>query len=200
MKKNVLALVILVISGAVFALDFGVGAKSGVGIYNLNTNQSGIDSGWNARTLFFGVFGDATYVRLQIDYEMSVAGETYNGSSSLGFTNTRFSYLNFTLLGKYPINLLPLKLWPALGIRYALALSYLLEGVDLLSASNQALSDWYIVVGGGADINLGGHFFLTIESLYARNLTANPATTAPPSGSTITGSDLQTSVGIGYRF
>jgi hypothetical protein len=202
MKKIVLGLMILLVSGAVFAQSFGVGVKGGTGFYNINKNQSGIDTGWNATTLFFGVFADATYARLQIDYEMSVGGQTYmTGFSPVSFTDTRFSYLNFTLLGKYPINLMPLKLWPALGIRHALALSYIFEGADLLSAADQALCDWYLVVGVGADIGLGGGgFFLTIESLYAYNLTANPSTIAPPSGMTITGSDIQIAVGIGYRF
>jgi len=202
MKKILVLVCVLCFVGiGVFAQDLALsaGVQAGMSFYNLNDNFSSNDYGWNMTTFLGGVFFDATYIRLSADFQMGLGGQFYVNSTTTDFDSLSVSYINLTLLGKYPFDLGGIKIWPAIGLRYALALNYEINGSDFLSASNADLSDFYIVGGVGMDYDLGG-LYITVQALYCLNLTANPTTNEPASGETISAQDIQISAGVGFGF
>jgi hypothetical protein len=201
MKKLCLVLVILIIPAALFAQDFkvGAGAKGGITFYNYNVSYSGLNVGENMTNLLAGAFLDLTYVRLDIDYEMFLSGQVYTPFGTADIIDTSIGYLDFTLLGKYPFKLGMIKLWPAVGARFALPLIYTMSGTNVLEDPTADLADFYIMAGGGVDIDLGG-VFITVQALYGFNLTPNQTTTTPPAGYTLSGSDIEISAGVGFTF
>jgi len=202
MKKGTIILILLTISMTLFAQNmvFSGGVKGGLGFYNLNGKDSGSEIGNNMIDLNLGVFADATYFRLTVDYEMFLSGKHYEvGFGEVKLIATEMRYINISVLGKYPINLGIVKLWPAVGGRYSVPLRYVLENADWLSLPGAKLDDFYIIGGAGADMDFGA-IYLSIQVLYCYNITPEIGFSGPPPTIKFNGSNIECTVGVGFIF
>jgi hypothetical protein len=200
MKKLLIGLIILTISYALFAQEIGNswGGKAGITIYNFNEDDGTDDYGWNIYNFIIGVYGDFKYIRIMADYEFSFRGEGYVDSAGADFSSVDIGFFNLTLLAKNPFDLGSITIWPALGLRYSLVLSYIIEGTDFLAYSDEDLSDYYLVGGVGIDFYFD-ELILTLQAFYDYNLTPNPST-IEASGYSFSGSDIEISITFGFGF
>ncbi|MBN2533942.1 MAG: hypothetical protein JXB88_13715 [Spirochaetales bacterium] len=193
-------------------VSFGVQAGGGILVYEL---KYGLDEyKWkttNTDTILeFGAFVTSTYARLTVSYAMSLGGfeelrTVDDGDETVTTTgypeDYTMSILNVELLGKYPIKLGSVVIWPAAGILYSMVLRLNLgNGGEDEDLTNYTLNDLYLSFGCGADFTMTGNFFVTANALFSFNLTPNRLLDEDleiiftPSGYTIRGY-----IGLGYR-
>lgn len=174
MKKIIFIMMMAMLTVTLFAVDMSAGG--GVS-YDLSSStlkaEAGSDemsSNMALSALSFGVFFDATYIQLGLDYGLTVAGtDTYEetGSSTVteDFTDI-ITFLNFEIFAKYPIDMGSFVLFPIGGVEQMLNLTVEDEdGVDLKKDMTDDGKDWlnqtWIKLGVGADFPIS-------ESLYIR--------------------------------
>jgi len=208
MKKIIGIVVLVLLAATMYAqnIEFGVGGSAGL---MLDFNTMSIDDidtsiSINHTMLFFGVCLDATFVRLGIDYALNVAqsGKLEYGSTEIdaefedGYS---ISFLSISLLGKYPIDLGGVIIWPAAGIRYALCLAYDIDGdgEDDLT-DDDALNDLFALIGVGADIT-AGPVVVSPSLIFGYNLTSNPTTEDLPDDVSILNFNIQFGVSVIYK-
>jgi hypothetical protein len=200
MKGLWIGVLLLCVSGMLGAqkVELRAGPAGGTTVYNFTNHTPGADTGWTTLNAVAGAWVDATYARLSIDFEQSLVGYAYTGSSPtmpVNLPDSDLSYVNFTLIGKYPFTLGPLSVWPAAGIRYTVCVTYLEGGANRMTFSTHDLNDFYLMGGGGVDISLGGPY-LTLQGLFGYNLTPSLDTGGT---TTDTGYDIEVSAGLGFH-
>lgn len=203
MAKRLSVLFFLACAVSLYAQDsrFSIGLKAGASLFC--NDQSG--SGLAAVDFAGGAYFDLIYARLCVDYETALGGSTYDATSAdTAFSQTSFSFLNLSLVGKLPVNAGIFKLWPALGLRCQLPLSFTLSGNNLMGSEPLGVPEWYLLGGWGIDADLGG-FSLTCQVLYAGLLFGNPLVVSLPFPLTgtadvhVSGSELEITFGIGIK-
>jgi opacity protein-like surface antigen len=196
-----------------------------------------INAGQETNQLNYGFFAffDATYGEFSVFYQNGV--NTWEESYTIaGLDNSRLrpnsgegweSVLGFSLLGKYPFNLnTQVTVFPLLGVEYQISLKQertqsdgwvydRADGLREKDKDNNAylLHDWnslWVNLGGGADFNLSGNFFLRGVLLYGirtmtpyeiKNLDLMKAMAGDPKPK-LTGltSGPSVRISVGYRF
>jgi hypothetical protein len=114
--------------------------------------------------LGFGIFGDATYAFLGVEYAMAL-GRTHRITLvSSGVTVTDDEYelpvgfsmnvLGITIFGKFPFDFGAFSIWPACGIKYSVVINLDIDEDDVGEyLSPLDLNDFFIIGG-----NWGGLF------------------------------------------
>jgi hypothetical protein len=202
MKKIVALLALtLVVSGAAFGLpelklSFGGGALlpmvfgNGIKAGNYRSTNTAIGVGAFA-------FLDATFV--EADFAFFGGGLTRkisNGSNSSS-TSGSFAALDLSLLGKYPIPLGRMTVFPLLGIDYMIVVSA--EYNDREVDKPNDLSSFAFDFGAGLDFPLGDRLYLRGELLYAIRLPSEAQQDAKNSSNDyILGNGPTIKVAVGY--
>jgi hypothetical protein len=195
-------------AGGFFGADFGGGIK---------VSATGYEGAMEMPKLGGGgfLFFDAAYAELNVafaagSYTMKGTGDLEGGSESEG----SWTSLNIGLLGKYPIALGKITLFPLLGAEYQLVLSTKdengdeyrnLDG-DEAPGDNSAL--WFRL-GVGLDYNISDHLYLRGELLYGMRLASKMENdlvdmmSASASGADVDynlGHGIQAKLALGYAF
>jgi opacity protein-like surface antigen len=180
MKKgiSVLILAALVATGAFAQIALSAG---GGGFFDLGLPLA---EGADDNTLTFGAFGffDATYAEADVAFGYGKQDKI----TTLG--------LEFSLLGKYPVALGSVTVFPLLGIKYNRVLSASNDGNSIDDAGE--LSYLGFQFGAGVDYPLSGALFLRGELLW--NLNLYPSDT--DADDTFQSHGPRLKVGVGYSF
>lgn len=217
MKRLLFCSVLLVVCVTVFAqIDVSAGAHAGY-LYADFTYKYKEDAdnylvfSQVDNVLGFGAFVDATYVRLNAEYAMSLNATQKTvlcvaGSKSESSADSPDGYsmhlLNVFLLGKYPIALGPVTIWPTAGALYSMLLSWDNngDGVDD-DLSTVARNDVYVVAGCGIDFPITQQIFLTGSALFNWDLMpVDEKGYDPAPEETYTQWFITARVGVGFRF
>jgi hypothetical protein len=229
MKKITAVLLVLVcVSAALSAQDFGLSAGGG-GLFNANfTSLVLTDDGKNNKASDknsyqvgggFYAFFDATYAEATVG--MLFGNFNSDGSNSKGINTTA---LTLGVYGKYPIGIAGFSLFPMLGIEGQINVAASYDGKaaegKYLEEFNKQFSFFWFKAGVGADIPIATNLFLRGEALYGIRLnTENErntingvskdkldefgdliGTTSYKAYSAIVGHGLDIRLAIGYRF
>ena len=122
--------------------------------------------------LTIGGFFDANYVRVGVDYMMSAGDGTAEFDGREEDITSTFSFLNISALGKYPVDFGTAKVWGGIGIMYSMNLSIEDEDGEDITSEDQAIDDFYVIAGIGADIAAGPVFICPAVN-FGYNLTPN---------------------------
>jgi hypothetical protein len=207
MKKLLFLLFFFILPGLLFAespLYMGAGIKTG---YLLSMPGSEYEiMGTTTKEfqllhdIIAGAYFDADYVRIDIDFAIMLAGNQYTDGDPVDFPSDNFiSYINVTLLLKYPIKLGGVKLWPGVGARYAFCIGYTLGGTNYLESDDADLNDIYMSGGLGLDIP-AGPLCITPSILFHYNITPNPLKEIPIPGILISWFDIEVGIGLAFMF
>jgi hypothetical protein len=146
-----------------FSLSTGAGGLfSTSGIYKIKT---GIDAQTITAIGSGGyIFFDASFAELTVEF----SGGKLVGSLPNGWSHTA---LKLSFLGKYPLNLDSLTLFPIAGIDYRIILAVMDEngGKWPVSDTREYNALWF-QFGGGADYSINQTFYLRGEILYGFRL------------------------------
>lgn len=201
MKNLFMAGFFLLVMGAV---AFASPQRMQVGVtglydhYNYTVSSSGVSFTDDRNNLVIGAFFDAIYARFIAEYQTMLSGtQSLAGISADYPSNSSISFVNLIALGKYPFQLGTTALWPAIGIRYSIPLTYTVSGTNYLSNSNADVADLYVCLGGGVDFALGS-VIVGLSAFYDLSLTPNQTKTAPAAGISLTGFDLELSLNVGF--
>jgi hypothetical protein len=185
------------------------------------------DSRAGTRTLGIGGFAffDVMYAEISLDFSYGLhTGFTKIGDADASTTDAGSSLnLGFSLLGKYPVDMGAVILYPMAGLGYNIVLSSKdasgnnpYENVDDRSAASD-LSQFFLMAGGGLDYSINRNVYLRVQALFqmrfANKVTRDGVDLAnkgwddmgePYKSGATTSSSLgigpRIKVGIGYRF
>ena len=219
MKKLVILVFALFITVGIHAQNFSIssGVDALFNLYNLNYRNEADSDNYTTtdqadKILGFGIWFDATFARLSVDYTMSlnftrhavaVAGGTTVGDSEVdspdGYARTN---ILITLVGKYPFDIGGIKIFPEVGLAYNYMMFLDDDGDgdnDLEEHDNEDVNDFYIIAGGGIDISVN---FVVITAVieFGYDLTPNIYTDEPASTESYSCWFLQFKLGVGYKF
>jgi outer membrane protein W len=207
MKKSIsiLVLLALVTVGGAFAQGFGLSAGGGL-LFDYSANNGIEASGFytGTRTTSFGgfIFFDATYAELDVSFAYGSVTGVYDWPVLGSGTEDAGSVmqLGFTLLGKYPIDLGAVTLFPLVGVGYNAVLSW--SDPDGNKADKPGdMSQFGILAGVGIDKNLTDALYLRAEALFQLRLPSKAMSDAAVGGASATlGMGAVVKVGVGYRF
>jgi len=202
-KKVVLVLLMAaLVAGGVFA--DGLSAGGGL-LFDLSGNN-GVKSGdayAGIRNTSFGAYGffDATYVEIDVSFARgSLTMVAEGGGASASADAGSVMQLGLGIMGKYPIELGSVVLFPLFGINYNMVLSWSVDGESYDKPGD--LSQLGILGGVGADFGLTDSLYIRAEGLFqlrlANKLMKDMASEG--SASTTLGMGPRIQVGIGYKF
>jgi hypothetical protein len=225
-KVPFVGLVFLIATGA-FADNkhlFSFGLMEGVsweqrnahseGQYQGNTAYSGSETQSSKATgLTLGFFADFTFVEASLSVlgqlgpyhveDSSNAPGLFSQSSSPDL-DTRLVNANIRILGKWPIRVRDVMLFPLAGPEYSRNL-YVnrnpRNGYSMTDDDISELTNWFVDVGGGADFPMGDLCFLRLEALYGINMNPlNHQVKNQFTGSyTFSGSRTSFNLALGFR-
>ena len=203
MKKGILVLALLVF------ISFGAFAQMSAGgglLFDLSSNN-GVKEGniyGGFRIVSFGgfVFFDAHYVEADVYFaggsvDIVAKAGGISGSVDAG----SFTQLGFSLLGKYPIEMGELTVFPLFGINYNIVLSYKLpNGEKFPESAAEWFSQFGFQAGAGLDYNLNDNLYLRASALLHLRLPMKFCKDDISSSETATlGIGPVIKVAIGYR-
>jgi opacity protein-like surface antigen len=198
--------------GVLMDMSFGNGTK--VDIKMPYVEQSGTSG---MRNISFGpyLFFDATFAEAALYLSFGSLTPTYEGES--GDESLFATQFGFTLLGKYPIDLGTITVFPLLGISYNIPLSISYKGESMDDPTDY--SQFGLLVGGGLDYNLNSNLYirgqLMLQMRFASKVTSDRVDEAEKYkkemesyGMKVDKYDVSTTlgfgpvirIGIGYRF
>ena len=189
MKKliAVIALLVLALGAHAAGLQAGAGASAGFFIKEMLTSLASpavssdtTDTHW---PVGFTAFFDSPYVQANVGYSQSLLGhekstQTISGSTST-LVNTDIAatkgYLSIAVLGKYPLALGPVSLFPLIGLAVDFnVLAMDASGNDLkASMTDQQKADenqFWVKAGVGADVMIFGKAFIRPELIAGLKL------------------------------
>ncbi len=174
--------------------DLLVGGNVGYGSVIVTESNNDITRTQPMFTL--GGFVDATYLRLGVDYTKTMGDTDYEVED---FSTSGDSYkttnLNFSVLGKLPVDFGSIKIWAGAGIMYSLNLTEEVNGRDVGSHSD--IDDFYLLAALGADIAVTDAVFICPAATLGYNLTPNP--TDPEASGDWDGYMWTLSLGVGFK-
>jgi len=216
--KRILIALLMVVSVATFVsaqkIDMMAGIQGSYIPWNITGDSSGSGS-FDMSLMDFGVFVDATYVRVDIAFgfnvsDMLITSKNSSGTVEYVYTNTNISVSVFSIsiVGKYPIEATKgVNLWPALGFGYDMMLSikskdgkidYAKDGYGYFKFDD--MSDLYLLLGLGGDIAVSDNLAIVPMLLYGLNLTPKITKEDTPASVTWSGYKFVLSLGVGYKF
>ncbi|MBN1698273.1 MAG: hypothetical protein JW881_12235 [Spirochaetales bacterium] len=207
MKRFPLVLTVFMLTGSLFAgspLQLAAGIKTGYVLSVSGSKYEIMGTTYESLQLLHdivaGAYFDAEFVRIDIDWSMMLAGGWFmDGDEIDPYTDNFISFINATLLLKYPISLGGVKLWPAFGARYAFCIGYTLDGDNYLESDDTQLNDIYMCGGLGLDIP-AGPLAITPFVLFHYNITPNPEKDIAIPGMTISWFDIEAGIGVAFLF
>jgi len=202
MKKGifVLALLAILATGA-FAQGFSLAAGGGLLFdwsFNNGVESGSIYAGW--RNMSFGGYGffDATYAEVDVSFAYGLLSIVTEPSSSYD-PDMSMLQLGFSVLGKFPIGISKLTIFPLLGVSYNLVLSAEVDGVSASKPSED--NQLGFLAGAGLDFPLTGGLFLRGETLFHLRLPSEDMNDQTGGGwDTTFGMGPQIKIGVGYKF
>ena len=205
MKRASIIALIIIISVQCFGdkISFSVGATAAIEPVWLIAKDSitgdTITFSWMQWTA--GGFIDATYVQVGVYYAFS--GTIQRTLDSGGYVtdiagdDNSLGLLEMTALGKYPILLGPMVIYPVLEFEYSICISVHDFNTPFFKVNTKDFSDFYALGGVGADIRMGKKLFLRLLALFGYNLTAKPPTDI--SGAKWSGFKVGGNASIGFK-
>ncbi len=188
MKKFISVFVIVVLMGAAaFAIETsaGGGVKYTNTMSNLEASESPVTieiSSAMSEVAIYGFF-DAKYIQIDLGYSMITGGslkESLDGMGPLDFSNSADfkgsgSYLTLGVLGKYPIQVGSVTLFPLLGMESKLNLTLKDEDgndvkKDMTSSEKSNLNQLWFKAGIGADLNITPKVYVRPSILFGTKL------------------------------
>jgi len=243
MKKIIAVLVIFVCVGTALSAQINMSAGGGVLLdmsFGNGTKFANGDNGFTAgsRNISFGGYGffDATYAEASISFAygslartIKTKGNYKEEDADMGEDGEKIgsvTQLGITLLGKYPIDIGPLTVFPLAGIGYNMVLSqkdkdkkavkYGEISLDSTKEPDESplkwMSQFAILAGGGLDFDITSNLYLRGSVLlqlrfankYQRDMVdfveKLPGKEADDKWSTTLGFGPVLKVGVGYRF
>ncbi len=174
--------------------DLLVGGNVGYG--RVIVTESNNDITRSQPMFSLGGFLDATYLRLSADYSATLGNSDYEvGDYSTSGDSYKTTNMNFSVLGKLPIDVGAIKIWGGVGIMYSWNLTEEVDGNDVGSHSD--IDDFYLLGAFGADIAITDAVFICPAATVGYNLTPNP--TDPEVSGDWDGYMLTLSIGVGFK-
>lgn len=202
MKKIAVILMTLLCAGALSAEGIKVSAGADVG-FSMDSLKSTASLGTITQsfyTLDVKGFLDFTYAVVSIGYstQMGVLSSaqvsSYYGNLTTNY-DTKMNFLTFSFLAKYPYKMSGVTLFPLLGVEYDMVVN---SNTSVISESQAAgYNDFFLVLGGGADLDLSSKVYLRPALTYGFNLTPLPTTSS--SSMTYSGGKLRADLALGLR-
>jgi opacity protein-like surface antigen len=204
MKKALAVVVLAAVMGtAAFAVPaFSISAGAG-GLFNagfgggVEFDNEDYDP---SATLGFGGFAflDATFAELDVAFVYATTSEDAGGKTY----DITSPGLQFSLLGKYPIELGPVVVFPLLGANYTYVLSVSVDGTEDDNFDSADASVWGFSGGCGLDFELIPNLYLRGEVLYNINLPPKEATDAASdyNGTAKISHGPTVKLAVGYKF
>jgi len=176
MKKRIAILVALalVATGAFaqFSMSTGGGLLANPSFNNgVDIEGGGVSGsvGLDITSIGGFAFFDVTYVELDVSFAYGIATMYTKGAAvDSGTDDTNIMSVGFTLLGKYPINLGKITIFPLLGVEYNLVLwekDGMGDGYKPMDLSQLGFQG-----GVGLDFGLTNKLFLRAETLFQLRL------------------------------
>jgi opacity protein-like surface antigen len=218
-KKLVLALLLMTvfICGAFAQVNFSAG---GGGLFDYS-GRNGIknEDGYSGfRNMSFGgfIFFDVTYAELDVNFaygSLSYVTKDYESGEKTNSDNTSGTalQLGFSLLGKYPINLGSITIFPLVGVDYNIVFSAKTK-VDKEETKdpNPGYSNQFgFLAGIGGDFNITKSVFIRAEGLFHIRLPSKGMKDGADLLNIFTGTDEykatwgmgpRLKLGVGFRF
>jgi hypothetical protein len=204
----------LITLGAFCQIDIAAGGQLGLG-YASRSEKYELDPDNYLVTIFtdtfltLGIFADATYARLSLDYAVSLDarqktkivddGDTdiHTTDPPVGYT---WSLITIELLGKYPIDLGTFVVWPAAGFLYTITINLDNDGDgEADDLSHMEINDIYLSAGAGVDVTITPDLFATGSVIFNYNLTPNRTDHEPSEGYTWSSWMVRIFLGAGYK-
>ena len=205
---------------SVSALDMSAGVTGffnsdfGGGYMSLKNDYGSYSVPWMGAG--FGAFFDASYAEVSLGFTFSNGKDVAkdkDGKKEKDFEQDPFSvtYLNLSLLGKYPIDLGSMVVFPAVGFDYAIGLSGKEDGKDMFKDQDEDekkysatdMSQFWIKFGGGMDYGLSEAIFLRAKLLYGIGFASKIASDEVKDykeTDNMLSHGLQVGVGVGFKF
>jgi hypothetical protein len=215
MKRIIfIGFLVVITTGAFCQIDIAAGGQLGGGILSFSSKYEVDSDNYSVLTqtdtlLAFGAFIDATYARLSLNYAMSlgakqklklVIGGSEDSDTADSPDDYSWSLFNIELLGKYPIDLGSIVVWPAAGFLYSMTISMDGDGDgEADDLSEMEINDFYLSVGAGVDVEITPDLFVTGSALFNYNLTPNPTDEDLPDEVSLTSYMIRVFVGVGYK-
>jgi hypothetical protein len=160
--------------GGLFDMSFGNGLKMPAWKTEIEGTEIEVKAGSAGENIFsFGAFGfvDATYAVFDVSFAYGIGRgfSVYDGKRETDDKNMGYVQLGFSLMGKFPIDLGMLTVFPLAGFNYNLVLSASYDGDTIDWGSDSAagmLSQFGILIGGGLDFPITNDLFLRGELLF----------------------------------
>jgi len=204
MKKHVFFVLVFAMVFARSNFAQGISLAAGGGLLLDWSTNNGVKYGSNYmgnNNLSFGGFGffDATYGEADISFAYGSLSAYKSGNVTIHLQDVSAFQLSFSFLGKYPIGIGSVTLFPLLGISYNMVLSAKND-----SGSNGDPSDlnqFGFLIGGGLDFPLTSAIFLRGETLLHIRLPCEEWSDYAVGGADTTiGFGPRIKVGVGYKF
>jgi hypothetical protein len=228
MKKIVIFLVLaaLITGGAFAQMSVGGGVFLDMSFGNGTKNDTlKMKSGSNNTSFGGFIFFDANYVEVDVGFAYGSLKGTYtiDGKTPAGYQDDgggNALQLDFSVLGKYPINLGSLTVFPLVGINYNVVLSIKGKGSDKFESKIPYLDNNYrlqetsamaefsqfgLLAGVGLDVPFSNNLFFRAEALLNMRFASKSARESITPGSdkdtkTTLGFGPRIKIGIGFRF
>ena len=181
MKKGLFALILLLLVAAGGFAQTTTSIGGGVlldwsGNNGLEANFMGAKAYVGYRNLSFGgfIFFDATYVEADVSFAYGmITGVEEDLAVGSGmkdiFDDASALQLCFSIMGKYPINMGSVTVFPLVGINYNYVLSLRDKDgktIDEPGIKSSDFSQFGFLIGGGLDFSFSGNLFLRTEALF----------------------------------
>jgi len=192
--------------GALLDMSFGNGAK-----YKKDKDSMT----FGTRNISFGAYGffDVTYAEIDVSFAYGSLTDTYKENidgkkDSDSDKGGSLIQLGITLLGKYPINMGSLTVFPLAGIGYNIVLSMNDDKGDKVEwpddhSAMKDLSQFAILAGGGLDFDITSNLYLRgsvlLQARFANKAMRDSVKDAKDTKTTL-GFGPVIKVGVGYRF
>jgi len=217
MNKLVFWLIMMIAVTCLYAQDFEL-SIGGEFIYNshylsYDSYQDIFNNSHDGKTddiIGFGVWVDYTYLKLSIDYTMSVQQSKYVYEEMGGvviideFYDTPEGYAHdsilFSLIFKFPFDLGFMKIAPEFGIAYNWLIYADWDGNgenDFEKWANEDLNDFFAGVGFGFLFTFDP-IIIGLEALYWSNITPNATTNELSSIESVHGFIIELKFGVGF--
>lgn len=173
--KKIIATLALVVTAASFATALDMSAGGGVTFSGVSTKTTTEilsvkdDSKDTQMNLGFKGFFDATYAVAEVGYGLDLTNKT-DGKD----TKADLTFLSLGVLGKYPIAVGNVTLFPLAGVEYDLNLTAKADDKDVkkdMTADQKAdLNQFWIKAGIGADIAINDKLYVRPTALAGYKL------------------------------
>jgi len=218
--------------GALLDWNFGNGIRTTYGKAAEPERKDGDTDYAGMRNMSFGgfVFLDVTYAEIDVSFAYgSLTGVgRVNKDKSVTVDGGSMLQLGFSILGKYPVNLGKITVFPALGVGYNMVLStdpkFTKETVKVIDSNGKEieverkisdLNQFSILAGGGFDYNVNRNMYVRFSALAQLRFASKAMTNALDAAteleklkekekqgslSTTLGFGPVIKIGVGYRF